>query len=202
MSSLPTTLAVFAADLIDQVGESLAMLQNGHHGAGAGIVWGQDAQTGSLILTNFHVIAHGRQVRVILPDGSEFPAQVVAQAPEYDLALIRIPAKDLKAVKIADSRELRVGQLVYAVGHPWGQRGAVTAGMISSLGNIQPRGRKEPVPVIRSDARLAPGNSGGPLIDANGAVVGINTMIIGGDQGIALPIHIAAQFVENALEKS
>jgi serine protease Do len=86
------------------------------------------------------------------------------------------------------------------VGHPWGQRGAVTAGLISGLSKARRRGRGGEIEIIRSDARLAPGNTGGPLGDASGAVVGINTMIVGGDQGIAIPSHVACAFVEQAVK--
>jgi len=182
------------AELVEHVGGSLVVLHNGHRGAGAGIIWEEDG----IILTNFHVIAHRGELSVGLRNGDIYPASVVAKDPEIDLALLKIEAQGLKKAKI-NGRDLRVGHLVFAVGHPWGQRGAVTAGLVSSLGTAETGGRRGQVDVIRSDARLAPGNSGGPLVDAAGAVVGINTMIVGGDQGIALPSHIASDFIHQAI---
>ena len=191
MSELTLPLVDAIAEVVQRVQRSLVVLNNGRRGFGAGIIWSRDG----LILTNHHVIAHGR-TRVGLADGSEHPAEPVASDPEIDLALLRIEARELPAALVADSRNLRVGQLVLAVGHPWGQRGVVTAGLISSLGKAQTRGKRGQVDIIRSDARLAPGNSGGPLVNAAGAVVGINTMIVGGDQGIAVPSHVASSFIE------
>jgi serine protease Do len=198
--SIATTVALAGAldALVGSVRRSLVLIQNGQ-GVGAGILWRSDG----LILTNQHVVAHGRP-RVILDDGSEFPADKVAEDAAIDLALLHIHANGLAAARLADTGRLgtgrlRVGQLVLAVGHPWGQRGMVTAGVISALDTAQVRGRRASIDVIRSDAGLAPGNSGGPLVDASGAVVGINTMIIGGDQGLAIAVHEAIAFVKSAL---
>ena len=199
-TSLPGALTDAAEDVLRRVQRSLVVLHNGRHGVGAGVVWGHSGSSGAYILTNFHVVAHGRQVRLALENGSEIPARLVATDEEIDLALLKVDAIDLPTAVVADSRNLRVGQLVLAVGHPWGQRGAVTAGLISGLSKAQTRGRRGEVEIIRSDARLAPGNSGGPLVNASGAVVGINTMIVGGDQGIAIPSHVAHAFVEQAMK--
>jgi serine protease Do len=100
---------------------------------------------------------------------------------------------------IADSRILRVGQYVMAIGHPWGERGLVTGGMISGLGTLGADNRRGPVEIIRTDVRLAPGNSGGPLVNVSGAVVGLNTMIVGGDLGVAVPSHVASAFVQQVI---
>ena len=197
-TSLPGALTDAAEEVLQRVQRSLVVLHNGRHGVGAGVIWGRNGNAGAYILTNYHVVAHGRQVRAALEDGSEIPTRLVATDEEIDLALLQIQAGDLPPAMVADSRSLRVGQLVLAVGHPWGQRGAVTAGLISGLSKAQTRGRRGEVEIIRSDVRLAPGNSGGPLVNAGGAVVGINTMIVGGDQGIAIPSHVAQAFVEQA----
>jgi len=195
MSDLVNLLAEAASDVVRRVQRSLVVLHNGRHGIGAGVIWSRDG----LILTNHHVAASGR-LRAALPDGQELPIDVLAQDPEIDLALLRVEAQDLPAALVADSRDLRVGQYVLAVGHPWGQRGVVTAGLISGLSTAHTRGPRGSVDVIRSDVRLAPGNSGGPLVNAAGAVVGINTMIWGGDQGIAIPSHVASAFAEGAMQ--
>lgn len=197
MIDLSTSLLDAISDVVQRVQRSLVVLHNGQRGVGAGIIWSRDG----LILTNYHVVAHGHP-RAALADGAEYPVNLVAQDPEIDLALLRVEASDLPAALVADSRDLRVGQLVLAVGHPWGQRGAVTVGLISSLGKARTRGPRGDVEIIRSDVRLAPGNSGGPLVNAAGAVVGINTMIVGGDQGIAIPSHVANAFVAQAVVRS
>lgn len=183
-------------EVVQRVGRSLAVVQNGRHGAGAGIVWGVDG----IILTNNHVVPRG-EARVTLPDGSAHPGRVIARDPEIDLALLHIAARDLPAAMIADSRGLQVGQIVLAIGHPWGQRNTVTVGVISGLGMAHTRGQRGSVPIIRTDAGLAPGNSGGPLVNAAGAVIGINTMIVGGDLGVAIPSHEASAFVESAFHR-
>jgi serine protease Do len=193
MSSLPEALTVSLSELVERVQRSLVVLHNGRRGVGAGIIWSRDG----LLVTNHHVITGGH-TKATLADGRELPASLVAQDGEIDLAMLRIEAEDLPAALVADSRSLRVGQLVLAIGHPWGQRGAVTAGLISSLGSAQTRGPRLSVDIIRSDVRLAPGNSGGPLVNAIGAVVGINTMIVGGDMGLAIPSHVVSAFADQA----
>ncbi|MEW5867820.1 MAG: trypsin-like peptidase domain-containing protein [Chloroflexota bacterium] len=202
------------AAVVARVQNSLVALHNGQHGIGAGILWPSTAWRGpgSLALTNAHVVAHPRRsgwgrgprkaagLRASLPGRDEIPAEVLAQEAEIDLALLRLQAEGLPTATLGDSSRLRVGQIVLAVGHPWGQRGSVTAGLVSSLSQVQTRDSQRGLPVIRSDARLAPGNSGGPLVDALGAVVGINTLIVGGDQGIAIPSQVAVDFVEQAIQ--
>ncbi len=183
-------------DLVRRVKRSMVVVANGSQGVGAGIIWRKDG----VILTNNHVIQR-RRPRVTLHDGREFSAEILDRAPEIDLALLRIPAEDLPPAMVADSRHLRVGELVIAIGHPWGQQGVVTMGVISSLSTAETQGVRRTVPIIRSDVLLAPGNSGGPLVNARGAVVGINTMIVGGDQGVAVPSQLATTFVEETLDR-
>ena len=205
MMDISSSLANAASEIVQRIQRSLVVLHNGRHGIGAGIVWQRAGSQGSYVVTNFHVIAdrkggqNGRSIHAALEDGSELPVQIIASDPDIDLALLKIETGAQHLAMIADSHNLRVGQLVMAVGHPWGQRGAVTAGLISGISKAHVQGKEDTVDVIRSDVRLAPGNSGGPLINAAGAVVGINTMIVGGDQGIAIPSHVIAQFVEGAV---
>jgi len=157
-------------------------------------IWRQDG----VILTNHHVVAgNNRRMEVRLNSGERFPARVLSLHQEIDLAILKVDAQGLPAAMIADSRNLRVGQLVFAVGHPWGQPYVVTSGIISALARVVTQPGKE-FPIIRSDSLLAPGNSGGPLVNAAGGVVGINTMIIGGDQGLSIPSHLAQIFIEQA----
>ncbi len=185
-------LAQQAADMLQRVQRSLVEVVNQPRGAGAGLIWRQDG----IVLTNHHVVAgDGGRLEVLLSSGVAYPAKVLALHPEVDLAILKVDAHGLPVALVADSRDLKVGQLVFAVGHPWGQPGVVTLGVISALVKAVTRQDKE-VPLIRSDALLAPGNSGGPLVNAAGGVVGINTMIVGGDQGVAIPSHLAQLFVE------
>lgn len=181
--------------VIERVYESLVVVQSGRQGVGAGLVWNREGA----ILTNNHVAGRGNHLRVRLPDGVEKEARLLARKPEADLALLQIEPGEYTPAWIGDSLGLRVGELVLAVGHPWGQPGYVTLGMVSALGQAVGANGQSPIPVIRSDAALAPGNSGGPLINAMGAVVGINTLIVGGDQGVAIPVHVAVQFAEHTL---
>jgi serine protease Do len=196
------------AEVSQRVQRSLVVVHNGRQGAGAGVVW----RRGSYIVTNHHVVANHRgpfnsrvaatSFSVTLPDGRELPARVIAREPELDLALLQIEAQSLTPALVADSRGLQVGQMVLAVGHPWGQVGVVTAGIVSGLGNAETGRPPRTVPIIRSDVILAPGNSGGPLVNAVGGVVGINTMIVGGDLGVAIPSHVVEAFVERSLERA
>lgn len=197
VQQLSDRIADALAEVAQRVQRSLVVVHNGRHGAGAGVIWRQ----GGYIVTNYHVIAHGR-VGATLPDGGELTARVVAKEPELDLALLQVEHSGLSPALIADSRGLQVGQMVLAVGHPWGQWGVVTAGIISGLGSAQTRGSRQSVPIIRSDVVLAPGNSGGPMVNTAGGVVGINTMVVGGDQGVAIPSHVVEAFVSRALNEN
>jgi len=193
------------SDVNRRVQRSLVVVHNGRQGAGAGVVWRQDGY----IVTNHHVVAEHRgpftrraaasSHSVTLPDGRDLPARVIAKEPELDLALLRVEAQGLAPALVADSRGLQVGQMVLAVGHPWGQVGVVTAGIVSGLGSAETGQPPRKVPIIRSDVVLAPGNSGGPLVNAAGGVVGINNMIVGGDLGVAIPSHMVEAFVERSL---
>jgi serine protease Do len=177
-------------ELVDHVRPSVVQIRSGGRGNGTGVVW----NTGGAIITNDHVVAHaGGKIQVGLADGRTFDATVTAGAPELDLALLKIEAQDVIAVGAADSRTLRVGELVFAVGHPWGQPWVVTAGIVSALGTVPTRNGE--ATYIRSDVRLAPGNSGGPLLNARGEVIGINAMIFGGDLAVAIPSHVAAEWL-------
>ena len=181
-------------ELVQQVLPSLVVVRGHRHGAGSGIVW--DAK--GLILTNNHVVGRHTPI-VLLQDDREFESKLIARDPDVDLALLSIDAADLTPLRPA-SVSPRVGEMVFAFGHPWGQRNTVTRGIVSALVSAQNR-RGETLPVVRSDAPLAPGNSGGPLVNAKGEVVGINAMIIGGDQSVSIAASVAAEFVTKVLAK-
>jgi serine protease Do len=181
-------------ELVQRVMPALVIVRGHRFGAGAGIVW--DAN--GLILTNNHVVGR-RTPSVILQDDREYESRLIARDPDVDLALLSIDATDLTPLQPAAASP-RVGEMVFAFGHPWGQRNTMTRGIVSALVSVQDR-RGETLPVVRSDAPLAPGNSGGPLVNAKGEVVGINAMIIGGDQSVSIAASVAKEFVNNVLAK-
>lgn len=179
-------------ELVQQVMPSLVIVRGRRYGAGAGIVWDADG----LILTNNHVVGRHTPI-VILQNDGEYESRLLARDPDVDLALLSIEATNLTPLKPA-SVSPRVGEMVFAFGHPWGQRNTVTRGIVSALAFAQNR-RGDTLPIVRSDVPLAPGNSGGPLVNANGDVIGINAMIVGGDQSVSIAASVANDFVRKAL---
>jgi serine protease Do len=193
---LPDTVSPAIAHLIDHVRPSVVQVRSGGRGNGTGVIW----RANGAILTNDHVVAHANgRIDVLLTDGRTLPATVGARNADLDLALLEVAAEDLPAAAVGDSSQLRVGELVFAVGHPWGQPWVVTAGIVSGLGEVPVRGaagaaNERMAQYVRSDVRLAPGNSGGPLLNARGEVVGINAMIFGGDLAVSIPSHVASEW--------
>jgi serine protease Do len=180
------------AEMIEQAQASVVQVRRGDRGAGTGVIW----QSKGGIITNHHVIAHaGSKILVELRDGRTLEARIVDSDPTLDVALLNVPADDLTAVPFADSSKLRVGELVFAIGNPWGQRGVVTAGIVSALSKVKMRNSNRQLEYIKSDVRLAPGNSGGPLLNAQGHVIGINAMIMGGDLSVAIPSNVVSTWV-------
>lgn len=190
MASSSGLLTARFAELVEELRPSLVAIQAKRFGGGAGVILSKDG----LILTNNHVL--GRQTPLVtLWDDRQLEAEIVGQDPQVDLALLKIEAEDLTPAQLGPD-DLRIGELAFAIGHPWGQRNAVTAGIISHIGKAETQEDKRIIPIIRTDARLAPGNSGGPLVNAAGEVLGINTMIVGGDQGVAIPISVAKELMK------
>ena len=180
------SMATATGDLAATLHASLVAIRS-HSGGGAGTAWRGDG----LIITNNHVVP-GDEAEVLLPDGRALPGRVVARDPDHDLAAVMVEAT-LTPVSVADSSRLRAGEMVFAIGNPWGLRGSVTAGIVFGVGPAM----EDSVPmrqVIRADIQLAPGNSGGPLADARGRVVGINSMIAGG-MGVAVPSNTIIEFI-------
>jgi S1-C subfamily serine protease len=148
------------------------------------------------ILTNYHVIADARQVEVTMHNRKKFRATVIGTDPAHDLAVIKIEAPNLTPAVLGDSRNLQVGQKVYAIGNPFGLAGTMTRGIVSSIRPVKEPNGATIDEAIQTDAAINPGNSGGPLMNGHGEVIGINTMIlssVGQNAGIgfAIPINTA-----------
>jgi serine protease Do len=165
-------------ELAERLRRSTVHISSGGRGHGSGIIIKSDGT----IVTNEHVARFGR-LSVTLWDGRSFPAQIAARDPLRDLAILRLAVSDLPAAALGDSSQLRVGELVIAIGNPLGFMGALTAGVVHAVGPLPGLGPRK---WIQAGVRLAPGNSGGPLADASGNVVGVNTMVAG-RLGLAVP---------------
>lgn len=195
VSDLLQQLNEAMSNVVERVRRSLVEIRNGR-GAGAGTIWRADG----IIVTNAHVV--GRQgFQVVLADGQKLAARLLAQDRDHDLAVLSVEAMGLPAIESGNSRELKPGQWVLAMGHPWGVAGAVTAGAVIDVG----------IPVEQSPARgefiqvglpLRPGHSGGPLVDTQGRLVGLNTMISGPEVGLAIPQHVIKLFLDQVLDES
>ena len=188
--------AVRFDEAFSAVGEKLrrstVQVFDGRRGAGSGVIWRADGW----IVTNAHVV-RGKPARVRLADGRTFDADVIARTAERDLAALHVASSDLPAAEIGASTAVRVGEIVLAAGSPFGVRGAVAAGVLHGVGPVARVGEQR---WLQADLELAPGNSGGPLADANGRVIGINSMIAMG-LGLAIPSHEVEQFLRRVMRR-
>ncbi len=204
--------------VVEKIAPSVVMIDVAHHrrrgspgrggrqrgeqvtGSGSGVIFTPDG----FVLTNSHVIHNAASIKVVLQDGRDFAVELIGDDPYTDLAVIRLEAQDLPAAALGDSQSMRIGQLVIAIGNPYGFQATVTAGVISALGrSLRAGGGRLIDNVIQTDAALNPGNSGGPLVNTRGEVIGINTAMIPWAQGIcfSIPVNtaklIAAQLIRD-----
>lgn len=213
----PSALADAVARVAARVRLSVAQAQVGNRGIGSAILWevGQPDASGeaeATIITNAHVVmaGHSERITLRLGDGRQIEAQLLAIDPEHDLAALRTRARGLRAADIGDSSALRMGEFVLAIGNPFGIEAAVTTGVVSAQAPVDPDLELEPalppgagwlgrrfarVELVQADIRLYPGNSGGPLLDARGRVVGVNAMV-GGGLGFAIPSNTVRRFLD------
>lgn len=183
----PTDMAIPGfGKIAEQLRRSTVLIHSGGRGSGSGVIWSSDGR----LVTNAHVVRSTRPT-VQLWDGREFQATVESRDSLRDLAQLRIDAGDLPAATAADSTQLRPGELAIAIGNPMGFVGALATGVIHGVGPLRGLG---PHSWVQAEVRLAPGNSGGPLADAHGRVVGINTMVAG-RLALAIPSNAVRDFL-------
>jgi len=188
---LPDAFSAELTTLFVTVQPGVVQVHTEGRGAGTGIIWNTDGH----IITNNHVVAKDNaRVQVFLADGRTLDAKVLHRNSRLDLALLKATGENLKPLSAGDSSKLRVGEWVFAVGHPWGQRWVVTAGIVSTQRTAKIADGVT-TQYIQSDVLLAPGNSGGPLLATDGNVVGINAMIFGGDLAVAIPSNVVTNWL-------
>ena len=183
----------------------LASPNRATNATGSGVVWRRFPDGAALVVSNAHV-ASTLQLRVIGPGGSQSTAMLIARDPIRDLALMSVAPELYDAVPARRARRLplRAGEFVVAVGHPFGVKNAVSSGVVHAVGPVATEARIPPpqgdLEWVQADVRLGPGSSGGPLVDADGNILGINTMIVGG-LALAVPLAAILAFVETAVTR-
>ncbi len=183
--------------VVQRVRRSLVRIHSagsGRHGIGAGTIWHPDG----LIVTNAHVVENN-SLRVTLPSGSTLPARLLARDSRHDVAALVVDARGLSAIELGDSKSVQSGQWVLALGHPWGVADAATAGVVIGIGTDFPEMPRSGREWIAVSLTLRPGHSGGPLVDVQGRLVGINTLMTGPEVGMAVPVHVAKSFLKQRL---
>jgi len=194
ISNLLASLQGDLASVAASAQASMVQVRTRWDGAATGTV----ADADGLIVTNAHVARHPH-LEVVLRDGRRLKAQVEAFDPRLDLAALRIEAHGLAAIPFGSSRGLRAGELVLAVGHPWGVEGGATLGVVIGVGADLPENPQPWRELVAVSLHLRPGHSGGPLVDMYGRLVGISTIMAGPEVGLAVPVDAVRQFLNGRL---
>lgn len=206
-------------EVFDQISPSVVFIKNAGlqwdwfstyvyevpQGAGSGFIWDKDGY----IVTNFHVIYQADKIEVLLSDQNSYEATVVGVSPDHDLAVLKIdaPRDLLQSIPVGNSKDLKVGQKAISIGNPFGLDYSLTTGVISALGrSMRSIGGRKIQDVIQTDAAVNPGNSGGPLLDSSGRLIGVTTMIYSpsgayAGVGFAIPVNIVKRVVPQLIEK-
>jgi S1-C subfamily serine protease len=201
-SLLLDTYSRSVSDAVDLVGPAVARIEHvgNKAGHGSGFVISPDG----LVVTNSHVVGSARTVRVTMPDGGSTEGRVLGSDPDTDIALLRADGRFASVARLGDSKMLRRGQIAIAIGNPLGFEWTVTAGVVSALGRSMRSATGRLIDdVVQTDAALNPGNSGGPLVASSGEVIGVNTAIIVGAQGIAFAVasntasHVVSEIIRH-----
>lgn len=195
--SILEALSEHLSSLAESARRSLVRIRSGRgwgEGSGSGSIWHSDG----LIVTNAHVIGSG-SLRVTLFDGREVAARVIATDKQHDLAALRIELSSLPTVALGDSKRLRPGDWVFALGFPYGVESGLTGGVVIGSGAELPEMPADGREWLALSLRLRPGHSGGLLLDAAGKLVGLNTLITGPEVGFAIPVHVVKRFLKAKL---
>ncbi len=194
MSRVLSQLNLALSGMVDGVLRSVVQVRDSARGAGAGTIWHNDG----LIITNAHV-ARGGALQVALYDGRVLNATVIARDDKRDLAALSIEANDLPTIPLGNSAQLQAGQWVMALGHPWGVMNATTGGVVIGVGKNLPELPGMRQDWVVADLHLRPGNSGGPMVDVAGRLIGVNTLMTGPGVGVAVSVDAAKQFLRDVL---
>lgn len=182
------------AGVLNDVSASVVQVRDQSRGAGAGTIWHSDG----LIVTNAHVVQQG-PLTVALRDGRVFDATLLARDDQHDLAALSVDAHDLPAIQVGSASDLHPGQWVMAVGHPWGIANAATSGVLIGVGKHAELPAEPGRDWVIADLHLRPGNSGGPMIDSHGRIIGVNTLITGPNVGVAVSVDVVKAFLKRVL---
>ena len=194
MASILEQLNTAFAGVLSDVAASVVQVRDESRGAGAGTIWHSDG----LIVTNAHVVHHG-PLKVALYDGRILDAKLIARDEQHDLAALAVEANDLPTIQLGSTKHLHPGQWVMALGHPWGVANAATSGVLIGVGRQLPELPTISQDWVVADLHLRPGNSGGPLVDEHGRLIGVNTLMTGPGVGVAVSVEAVKEFLRQAL---
>ncbi len=182
------------ADIVEQVKMGMVKIAHGPSGSGAGCIIHPEG----LILTNSHVVRSDK-VQVILSDGRMYQGKLLARDRSIDLAAILLEEQHLPVIAMGDSNSARPGELVFSLGYPWGMDGGLTYGIVIQVGRWPMESPRSKLDLMSASLHLRPGHSGGPMFNARGEIIGLNTMMQGLDVGVAVPINQAKTFLKEVL---